>query len=77
MSDDPHSELTVSERLSAQLSNGTTAIGRLWLHHTRRGRFEVEYCGKRKSDGHTDYTEIGFIRVLARILLRELAENGF
>ena len=73
----PQSALTVPELLSTRLSDGTRVTGTLWLHPLRRGRFEIEYRGKRKSDGHTEYTNVGYVRCLGRILLRELAENGF
>jgi hypothetical protein len=74
--EDSYDALTVSMPLSITLKNGTTVTGMLWLHPSRRGRFEVEYDGVRKSDGRTDYTSEGHIIAIARLLLRELAEKS-
>jgi hypothetical protein len=49
-------------------------IGTLWLHPSRCGSFEVEYGGMRETDGRTDYTDIGQIRGIARLKLREMAK---
>ena len=68
-------ERTVSEPLPATLRDGTVVTGTLWLHPSRKGSFEVEYKGARKSDGHIDYTHEGYIKVMARIVLRELVEE--
>lgn len=69
------SELSVSEPLTAKLSGGAEVNGVLWLHPSRRGSFEVEYKGIRRTDGRTDYTDISHIRSIARIILREMAEQ--
>jgi hypothetical protein len=67
------SQLTVSEPLSTTLKDGRVVHGTLWLHPSRRGSFEVEYHGERKTDGRADYTNIEHIRSIARIVLTELA----
>jgi predicted nucleic acid-binding Zn-ribbon protein len=56
---DDELKLTVSEPLSATLRNGTTAVGTLWMHVSRRGSFEGEV----------------HMRMIARMILRELAED--
>jgi len=69
----PH---TVSEPISAKLSDVTTISGILWFHPSKRGSFEVEHNGVRHSDGRSDYTNEAHIRSIARIILRDLAERG-
>lgn len=69
------SELSVSEPLTITLQGATKITGTLWLHPSRRGGFEVEYNGVRRTDGRTDYTNIGHIRAIARMMLREMAEQ--
>ena len=69
-------EHTVSEAIKIELANGATVIGRLWTRPSKRGSFEVEYSGRRKTDGRSDYIEIGRIRAIARIILREMAEQN-
>ena len=46
------------------------------MHPSRRGGFEVEYDMMRKTDGRTDYVREGEIRMMARIILREMAEQS-
>lgn len=67
-------EHTVSEAIKIELANGATVIGRLWTRPSKRGSFEVEYGGRRKTDGRY-YIEIGRIRAIARIILREMTEQ--
>ncbi len=69
------SDLTVSEPLTTTLESGAKVTGTLWLHPSRRGGFEVEYEGVRRTDGRTDYIDIAHIRSIARIMLREMAEQ--
>ena len=71
---DPFNVLTVSEPLSITRRDGSTAHGTVWMHASRRGRFEVEYNGMRRSDERTDYTSEVHIRMIAKLLLRELAD---
>ncbi|MEJ0088633.1 MAG: hypothetical protein WDM80_02620 [Limisphaerales bacterium] len=70
----PHNELSVTESITATV-NGKTVTGTLWLHSSRRGRFEVEYNGIRKSDNRTDYTNEGHIRGIAKLILQEMIEE--
>ena len=72
----PYDELTISEPLSVTLKDGTTARGTLWMHPSRRGGFEVECGWGRKSDGRAHYQHVGHIGAIARIILREMAENA-
>lgn len=72
---DPFDALTIAEPLPITLSDGTAATGTLWMHVSRRGHFEVEYKGERKSDGRRYYADKGSIHAIARILLREMAED--
>ena len=67
-----HSELTVSEIITVSV-NDKTVTGTLWLHPSKRGRFEVEYNGIRKSDGRTDYANENHLRSIAKIILKEMA----
>lgn len=69
-------EHTVSEPLSTTLKDGSIITGTLWLHPSRRGSFEVEYKGMRKSDHRTDYTSEAHIKAIAMTILRELAEDS-
>lgn len=69
----PH---TVKESTSTTLTDGTPITGTLWLHPSRKGSFEVEYRGVRKSDGRTDYTNEAHITSIANMILRELAEDS-
>lgn len=66
---------TVSAALTVTLNNGETVTGTLWLHPSRMGSFEVEYKGNRKSDDRTNYTDERHIRMIAKQLLREMAEK--
>lgn len=66
---------TIFEPLSVTLGSGKVIMGTLWLHPSRRGSFQVEYGGMRKTDGRADYTNEAHIRSIARLILRELAEN--
>jgi hypothetical protein len=66
---------TISESLTAELRSGEVVHGTLWLHPSRRGSFEVEYRGIRKTDGRTNYTNEVHIRAIARLILCELAED--
>ena len=67
---------TVFIRLSTALEDGTVVTGILWMLPSRTGSFEVEYDGIRKSDGRTDYVSESSMRVVARSLLKEMAENS-
>jgi hypothetical protein len=71
----PNDLLTEREPLSITLDDGTVVTGTLWLHPSRRGRFEVQYKGVTKSDGRTDYTDETHMRLIARIILREMAKE--
>lgn len=73
MKANPH---TVSEPLSIPLRDGNVVTGTLWLRPSRRGSFEVEYEGCRKTDGRFDYTSETHIRAMARMILREMAEKN-
>lgn len=64
----------VSEPLTITLESGRVVSGILWLHPSGRGKFEVEYHGHRKTDGRS-YTDAAHLMAIARILLRELAEE--
>jgi len=66
---------TVSESITVTLSDGKIATGILWLHPSLMGSFEVEYNGIRKPDGRTDYTNVGHIRAIAKVILKEMAEK--
>jgi hypothetical protein len=68
-------ELTISIPLSTHLRNGACVSGTLWMHASRRGRFEVEYRGMRKSDGRSDYTNEGHMKAIGVMILREMAED--
>jgi len=70
---DPFDTLTVSVPLTVALGDGTTARGSLWMHPSRKGRFEVEYKGQRKSDGRSDYMSEAHIRAIAVFILKEMA----
>jgi hypothetical protein len=70
----PQSELTVSETITTPTGSGKTVTGTLWLHPSKRGRFEVDYDGVRGTDGRTDYTDESHMRAIARMILREMAE---
>ena len=48
---DPLDTLTVSVPLTVALGDGTTARGSLWMHPSRKGRFEVEYKGSESLTG--------------------------
>ena len=67
------SELTHSEPIEAELSNGTTVKGTLWTRPSGLGSFEVEFDGRRKSDGRSDYSDRNHLKAIARNVLRELA----
>ena len=54
-------------------SISVTVTGTFWFDPVR-GRFEVEYAGRRKSDGRTGY-DLGHARCLARIILREMVTD--
>jgi hypothetical protein len=69
------SAYTKSEPISVSLPNGATAAGRLWMLSSRRGSFQVEYRGKRKFDGRTDYRSLAHMRCIGRLILREMAEE--
>jgi hypothetical protein len=75
--DDPWAALTVSEPISVKLQDGTAVTGTLWMHPSRKGRFEVEYKGVRKSDERSDYRGEEHIRMIAVVLLKELAEEWY
>jgi hypothetical protein len=47
------------------------------MHPSRKGRFEVEYKGVRKSDERSDYRSEEHIRMIAVVLLKELAEEWY
>jgi hypothetical protein len=70
------SQYTIWEPLSTKLPNGTVVAGRLWLLPSRIGSFQVEYGGKRKHDGRTDYWTVGHMRGIAVLILREMAEEA-
>jgi hypothetical protein len=70
------SQYTISEPLSIELPKGTVVAGRLWLRPSRQESFEVEYGGKLEHDGRTDYEDIGHMTSIARIILREMAEEA-
>ena len=70
----PSNDLTVPESITT-IFNGKTVTGTLWLHPSRRGRFEVEYNGMRKTDNRTDYTDEGHIRGIAKLILQEMVEE--
>jgi hypothetical protein len=72
----PDDDLTVSVPLTVSLPSGRTVTGTLWMHVSRRGRFEVEYRGVRKSDDRTHYENEGEIRAMARIVLAEIAQDA-
>jgi hypothetical protein len=72
--DDAYDQLTVSKPLSIILHDGTIAEGTLWMHDSHSGRFDVEYKGMRKTDYRTDYTNEGQIRLIAILILKELAD---
>ena len=67
---------TILVRLSTALDDGTVVTGILWMLPSRTGSFEVEYDGVRKTDGRTDYTTESQMRVVARSLLKEMAESS-
>ncbi|MGQ0741597.1 MAG: hypothetical protein ACT4OG_04795 [Alphaproteobacteria bacterium] len=73
---DQFDALTISEPLTVTLPSGQTVTGTLWMHASRKGRFEVEYGWRRKSDGRTDHTSEGHIRGIAKMILIELAQDG-
>jgi hypothetical protein len=50
-------EYPISEPLAARLANGTIAAGRLRLLPDRNG-FQVEYGGRRKTDGRTQTSKM-------------------
>jgi hypothetical protein len=68
-------ELTVSRPISVTLPDGRMINGTIWMHVSRRGRFEVEYGGRRKSDGRSDYTSEGHMSAIAKFLLTEMAQE--
>jgi hypothetical protein len=70
------SQHTDAAPISATLNDGTVVTGKLWMHPSRRGSFEVEYDGERRSDGRSSYRNEAHIRAVARILLRDLAEGS-
>lgn len=67
--------LTISEPLETTLKDGTVIQGKIWMHPSRKGNFEVEYQGARKTDARTDYTSEGHMRSIAKIILQEMAED--
>ena len=69
------SELTHSEPIEAILSNGTTVKGTLWTPPSALGSFQVEFNGRRKSDGRSDYSNRNHLKAIARTVLREMAEK--
>jgi hypothetical protein len=72
----PASPHTDAVHISATLNDGTVVAGKLWMHPSRRGSFEVEYGGERHTDGRSGYRNEAHIRAVARILLRDLAEGS-
>ncbi len=66
-------ELTVSKPISTTRKDGSVVAGTMWMHASRRGGFEVEYDGRRASDGRTDYTSEGHMTSIARAILAEMA----
>jgi hypothetical protein len=66
---------SVSEPLSTVLRDGTVVTGILWLNPSRRGQFWVEYNGELKTDDRRDYVDEGHMKVIARIILREMARE--
>jgi hypothetical protein len=64
---DKSNEHTVSQPLSVTMKDGSTIAGTLWLHPSRRGSFEVEYDGVRKTDHRSDYTNESHIIGIAKI----------
>jgi hypothetical protein len=69
-------EYTISEPLTVTLRNGTSVTGTLWLRPSRRSTFEVEYDGRRASDYRTNYSGERHMRSMARLILREMAEDS-
>ena len=67
--------ITHSEAIEAILSNGTTVKGTLWTLPSGVGKFEVEFNGRRISDGRSDYSNKSELKAIARTVLRELAEK--
>ena len=76
MGDVSTTDYTISEPISTRLADGTTIAGRLWLLPSRIGSFQVEYGGKRKYDGRADYWDVGHMRGIAVVILREMAEEA-
>jgi hypothetical protein len=62
----PPSTHTDAVPISATLDDGTVVTGRLWMHPSRRGSFEVEYDGERRADGRSNYRNEAHIRAVAR-----------
>jgi hypothetical protein len=69
--------LTVWKQIEATCWDGrvVTGTGTLWMNASRRGRFEVEYNGMRRTDGRSDYTNEAEINFFARRLLLEMTEE--
>jgi hypothetical protein len=65
------SNMSNTDLVSEDFSIDVTVTGTFWFDPSR-GRFEVAYRGRRKSDGRTGY-DIGHARCMARIILREMA----
>ncbi len=70
-----YNDLTVREPLTI-IRNGNTINGILLLPPSRRGKFAVEYGGKRKSDYRTNYTDVNHMRGIAIIILGEMVEDN-
>ncbi len=66
--------LTVSEPITTTLADGSVVEGTLWTHPSGKGRFKVFFANKSKLDDRS-YMSIEHIRSVARVVLREMAED--
>jgi hypothetical protein len=67
-------EHTESASIMAILADGSLAIGTMWMTPARTGTSQVEYDGKWRSGGRSDYSDESEMRAAAKALLKEMAE---